>query len=281
MKSYSIGREESCNIIVNDPTQMVSRRHATLNVDGRKMSIVDTSSNGTYINGIRISSGTPVPVTRKDKVSFAQVAELDWRCVPNGSGKKWGFAVGVVAAVLAVGLITFCMLQDKGKIRPVKQGDKGEVAWSQLGDRIEAMKKDIATITGDYKVIGDTLKFLKTSLDTKDVSEKKSSEVADSVKKIFWKLEDALKNVNPNELQKSLDGVAQSYGDKVSSTESRVEELEKTVKTCKETMENAIKLVGEASQSISSLKEKSKAQTKSQTGDKSKEPKKDTIVVPM
>ena len=77
MKSYSIGRDESSNIIINDPTQLVSRRHAILNVNGRKMTIVDSSSNGTYINGIRITPGVPVPVTRKDVISFAQVSELD------------------------------------------------------------------------------------------------------------------------------------------------------------------------------------------------------------
>ena len=78
MKSYTIGREETCNIVIPDSTQMVSRNHATLTLNGSKMTITDNSSNGTYINGIRIASGTPVPVTRKDVVSFAQVAELDW-----------------------------------------------------------------------------------------------------------------------------------------------------------------------------------------------------------
>ena len=90
MKSYSIGRDESSNIIINDPTQLVSRRHAVLNVNGRKMTIVDSSSNGTYINGIRITPGVPVPVTRKDVISFAQVSELDWRCIPNESRRNMG-----------------------------------------------------------------------------------------------------------------------------------------------------------------------------------------------
>ena len=81
MKIYSIGRDINCNIVIDDNTDVISRRHATLNVSSSgKMTIVDQSHNGTYVNGIRIASNVPVPVTRKDNVSFAHVARLDWNC---------------------------------------------------------------------------------------------------------------------------------------------------------------------------------------------------------
>lgn len=84
MKALSIGREQGCDIVINDSTDVISRRHAILNISSSgKITIVDQSRNGTYVNGIRISQNVPVPVTRKDIISFAHVAKLDWNAVPN------------------------------------------------------------------------------------------------------------------------------------------------------------------------------------------------------
>ena len=84
MKVYSIGRENGCDIVINDSTDVISRRHAVLNVaPSGKMTIVDQSHNGTYVNGIRISPNVPFPVTRKDNISFAHVARLDWNIIPK------------------------------------------------------------------------------------------------------------------------------------------------------------------------------------------------------
>ncbi|MBR1800919.1 MAG: FHA domain-containing protein [Bacteroidaceae bacterium] len=105
MKVYSIGREAGCDIVINDRTDVISRRHAILNVmSSGKMTIVDQSSNGTYVNGIRISPNVPVPVTRKDNISFAHVARLDWNLIPRPSLTYilWG-AAAVVALALIVG----------------------------------------------------------------------------------------------------------------------------------------------------------------------------------
>ena len=105
MKVYSIGREVGCDIIINDNSDVISRRHATLNVSSSgKMTIVDLSHNGTYVNGIRIAQNVPVPVTRKDNVSFAHVARLDWNLIPNTTGAiiKW-VIIGVVALLFIIG----------------------------------------------------------------------------------------------------------------------------------------------------------------------------------
>ena len=86
MKTYSIGRDLNCDIVINDSTDVISRRHALLNITpSGKMTIIDQSSNGTYVNGIRISQNVPVPVTRKDIVSLAHVAKLDWNQVPKSN----------------------------------------------------------------------------------------------------------------------------------------------------------------------------------------------------
>ena len=105
MKVYSIGREHGCDILINDNTDVISRRHAVLNVSpSGKMTIVDQSHNGTYVNGIRISPNVPVPVTRKDNISFAHVARLDWGQVPKGNSAILRYVViGVVAFVTVIG----------------------------------------------------------------------------------------------------------------------------------------------------------------------------------
>lgn len=103
MRVYSIGREENCDIIIDDRSDVISRRHAALNVTSfGKMTIVDYSHNGTYVNGIRISSNVPVPVTRKDNISFAHVARLDWRVIPNTRAKIIRYVILAVTAILLV-----------------------------------------------------------------------------------------------------------------------------------------------------------------------------------
>lgn len=101
MKTYSIGRDPGCDIVINDTTDVISRRHAILNINpSGKMTIVDQSTNGTYINGIRISPNAPVPVTRKDTVSFAHVSKLDWRLIPSNNKILWIVIIAIVSTII-------------------------------------------------------------------------------------------------------------------------------------------------------------------------------------
>lgn len=280
MKSYSIGRDESSNIIVSDPTQMVSRHHATLNVNGRKMTIVDSSTNGTYINGIRISPGTPVPVTRKDVISFAQVAELDWKCIPNESTRNIGIIAAAMAAILLAGGGTYCfMSRDKEQKETMQVNET--VSWMKIEKRIDTMKKDVEDIVASHKVVKDTLNVLKKSLETKDVTEAKSASTAEAVKRIFWQVEETVKTVNPDSLKRSLDVVIQSYEDKVSSTENRVTELENKIKSGIEALDNARKQIKEAADTINSLKTKVKSQPRKKQDDNKDGNTKEVIIVGM
>ena len=110
MKVYSIGRELGCDIIINDSTDVISRRHATLNVlPSGKMTIIDLSHNGTYVNGIRINQNVPVPVTREDNISFAHVAHLDWDQIPDTRGMIIKYSLmGLLAILLVVGGVWGC-----------------------------------------------------------------------------------------------------------------------------------------------------------------------------
>ena len=111
MKSiYSIGRDPSSDICVADTTMMVSRAHAVLRVKNNgQYTISDQSTNGTYVNGMRISSGVEVPVSRKDTINFAHVADLDWSIIPNPRNKLLIILGSVIGGLLLLGAIFFGM----------------------------------------------------------------------------------------------------------------------------------------------------------------------------
>lgn len=103
MKALSIGRDQACDIVVHDSTDVISRRHAILNISSSgKMTLVDQSRNGTYVNGIRISPNVPFPVTRKDIVSLAHVAKLDWNMVPKTASPMRYAIMGVIIVLIFV-----------------------------------------------------------------------------------------------------------------------------------------------------------------------------------
>ncbi len=218
MKSYTIGREETCDIVIPDPSQMVSRNHATLTLNGSKMTITDNSSNGTYINGIRISSGTPVPVTREDVVSFAQVVELDWKKIPN-PGKRTLWIVLAIIAVLAVagcGCWYFLGQQQAKK-------DK-EAADALAASQVLAAQVD--TLQAQVERAGKALEGLKTSLDAvkEECARKPAAKIA-PVKTLLEQVEKKVTELDAESLTKSLGAVRQSLEDGSEKTEQRASEL--------------------------------------------------------
>lgn len=55
-KIYTIGREEGCDIVIPDNSDVISRLHATIRIESEdKIFITDQSRNGTYVNGMKIS----------------------------------------------------------------------------------------------------------------------------------------------------------------------------------------------------------------------------------
>ena len=149
MKQYSIGRENGCDIIIPDDKDIVSRRHAVLTVSPwGKMTIVDQSKNGTYVNGIRITPGESVPVTRKDIVSFAHIYQLDWSKVPSSNlGLK--IAAAIIAALIVIAAIIFgfkkCNTNPSPNVDSVTIVDDSVAIKARekaIADSIEAVRKD-------------------------------------------------------------------------------------------------------------------------------------------
>lgn len=109
MKTISIGRDENCDIVIVDRTNVVSRRHAVITIDNRgKMSITDYSSNGTYVNGVKISNNVAVPITRKNTITFAHAYELDWNLVPNVRCRN--LKIALISTIIVVATIVLIVI---------------------------------------------------------------------------------------------------------------------------------------------------------------------------
>lgn len=171
MKALSIGREQGCDIVINDRTDVISRRHAILNISSSgKITIVDQSRNGTYVNGIRISQNVPVPVTRKDIISFAHVAKLDWNAVPKSSSTMRYIIMGVVVVlIVACGLFTYQYMKPGDT-----ESNKVEITVADtIANKKEEVKKDSTDIKKEPEVQGkDSVVIKKQKSKGKEKSKK-------------------------------------------------------------------------------------------------------------
>ena len=68
--SFTIGRDAACDLVLSDMT--VSRSHAGLRREAGRWLLIDAgSTNGTRINGWRVTE--PVPLRAGDKISFGSM----------------------------------------------------------------------------------------------------------------------------------------------------------------------------------------------------------------
>lgn len=249
MKSYTIGREETCNIVIPDASQMVSRLHATLTLDGSKMTITDSSSNGTYINGIRIAPGTPVPVTRKDVVSFAQVAELDWKQIPNPAKKTLWITLVVIVVLAAAGCGGWFFLQERKAKQ--EQADAAALAASQ------ALAAQVDTLKSQVEKAFKAVESLKTSLAaTKEDCARKPENKLEKVNQLLAQVDEKIKGLDTEALQKSLDGVMQSLEDGSERTTQRADDLAALIGTFNTGLEAARAQLDEARNLLSNIPDK-------------------------
>lgn len=186
MKAYSIGREANCDIVIYDSTDVVSRRHAVLNVyPSGKMYIVDQSRNGTYVNGIRITPNVQVPVTRKDIVSFAHVVKLDWNQVP--AANLWmRIAAWVVGVILlaSIGVGAYYMIDRKEEPKPNNTSVQDSIAEARRDSIAKA--DSLAKIKADSiaKVKADSIaNEAKKKADAKKKAEEKRKKAEEDKKK--------------------------------------------------------------------------------------------------
>ena len=87
MKTFTIGRDPMCQIVM--PHTSISRNHAILRVyDNGTMELIDTSHNGTLVNGIRIHPNVPYPVKRTDVIAFPSGGTLNWDLIQDTKAKE-------------------------------------------------------------------------------------------------------------------------------------------------------------------------------------------------
>ena len=138
MKRITIGRSTDCDIVINDQTDNVSRRHAVITFDlfGR-MTISDTSSNGTCINDQRMLKGASLPVTREDKVRLGKAWILDWNTISDPTKGIRRFLIIAIAAILiaVAGICTYSLVggDSTGKVdSEIKdKEEKNDTTWNE------------------------------------------------------------------------------------------------------------------------------------------------------
>lgn len=65
-----IGRSRSCRVVVANP--FMSRIHCLLFLSGQNVFLIDSSSNGTFVNDFRCGIGKHMQLQHGDTISFAQ-----------------------------------------------------------------------------------------------------------------------------------------------------------------------------------------------------------------
>lgn len=138
MKILTIGRDESCNIVLSDST--VSRRHAILKIHATgKMEIISMGQNGTFVNGVKLKSDTAYPVTRKDVVSFAHVRQLDWNQIPD---VQRYYRYGIMAVIITVIVVIQDMKDDTPRLPVIEcQQEEKVLPEKEVAPQAEVKKK--------------------------------------------------------------------------------------------------------------------------------------------
>jgi ABC-type multidrug transport system ATPase subunit/ABC-type multidrug transport system permease subunit len=81
--SWVIGRSEHCDLVVAEAA--VSSRHCRLTHEADGFTVEDLdSTNGTFVNGVRIEPGEPVTVHYGARVTLGTRIEMPWPVVPSG-----------------------------------------------------------------------------------------------------------------------------------------------------------------------------------------------------
>lgn len=143
---YYIGRDDSCDIILQDDSNIISRTHAILRVGkGCKYTISDQSMNGTYVNGIRISSGVEVPVSRTDIISFAHLVDFDWSLIPNQAKKTRIIVLSVIGGLIIIGALCWGAVKLFGEKQPVFTETSTSI--DNTSDNSEVAADSVKTVT--------------------------------------------------------------------------------------------------------------------------------------
>lgn len=168
-KIYTIGRDEGCDIVIPDNTDVISRLHATVRVESNdKIFLIDQSRNGTYVNGMKMSSNVEIPVSREDVVSFAHIYNLDWSLVPKPKSSTLKIILIFLAALLVLAGISYAVIASFDNAE--SENDVQENTESQLvpNNEDEVFKPDTVIVRDTVVVAKDRPKIKKAKETEKD-----------------------------------------------------------------------------------------------------------------
>ena len=176
-KIYTIGRDEGCDIVIPDSTDVISRLHATIRVESNdKIFLIDQSRNGTYVNGMKMSSNVEIPVSRKDVISFAHIYNLDWSLVPKHKGNTLKTALIILSCLIVMTGIAYAVISYFNKQDVVDTPT--EIQDSQLPPiQDEVMKPDTVVVHDTVVVAKEKPKVTEVKQDTVKVEKPKEEEV--------------------------------------------------------------------------------------------------------
>lgn len=175
MKVITIGRDPSCDIVINDP--QISRRHAIVRVsDTGKIEIVDLSSNGTSVNGNPLRKNVPYPVTRKNQVTFAGVSKLNWSDIPDPAKLYRWIGLGLLGLIATAIIITLIVRAtgssdenvDPPTPTPIEQTQGTDTSSTDAKkDSTTDASQDDKTTTNSSESTNDSYNHLLKSSETK------------------------------------------------------------------------------------------------------------------
>ena len=93
--SYMVGRKEGAGMIVVDHVT-VSRKHALVVHEGERTFVVDSSSNGTFVNGTPVPKREFVPLSQSDEVRFGDSPQVN--PPPHAPPTPWAHSRGDASA---------------------------------------------------------------------------------------------------------------------------------------------------------------------------------------
>lgn len=167
MKKLTIGRNNACDIIIPDTSDLVSRKQAVLTYSiWGKMVLYDTSNNGTYVNDQKLENGKGMRVTRKDKINFAKIADLDWNEIQDPYKKtKIVLVICTVTIIVLATLLTlwFSIPDDDNASTPNKtevSSEKGETVTTLQPEVVEEHPKSQPTPKTKKRVNRKKKKFV-------------------------------------------------------------------------------------------------------------------------
>ncbi|MBR6648723.1 MAG: FHA domain-containing protein [Bacteroidaceae bacterium] len=166
-KIYTIGRGEECDIVIADNTDVISRLHATIRVEANdKIFLVDQSRNGTYVNGMKMSSNVEVPVSRKDVVSFAHIYNLDWSMIPKYKSHRLRNILIALAFIIITTGVTYAIIENIGPSETTPLIEQTEITNKPNEENV---------VTSDSIEVRDSVSATKDTTETKKPKKQRTS----------------------------------------------------------------------------------------------------------